>query len=418
MVASGVLLLAARAPAQDASVVAATENPVVAPALRDAAPPPLSRPSSPPDTFFSFGSVSLHPHVLIRSLYGMGLPTDTGRHVASMINTQAPGLRVDVGTHWSFDYTPTWTAYSAQALKDTLDHSANFQGAGKAQEWAWQWTESYNDSSPILIETGAQTAQRTWVSVLGASRGFGSGLVFSTSASLNERYGEIQPDTRDWATMNWLTVHLATRFELGLGVGAGYSDIVAQPDATNERYMGRFNWRPIDKLSLSIDGGVESRHSRATHAIDMNNPVLTALLDYRPFETTKITVGAARTVANSYFQKQVTIGSSWNCGLEQRLLGRLFLRANYNHQNTDFKSTEPVLVIVLPEDPALDPATGLLVSLPGRADRIATFDSSLTVQLLKRWTVAGTYRRSHNRSTQAGFTFISTQFGLEVACRF
>src|SRR4051812_782971 len=76
IVASGVLMVAARALAQDAGVIATPENHVVAPALRGSAPPPQSRPSSPLKDLFTLGPISLHPHLLVRSLYGMGLPTE------------------------------------------------------------------------------------------------------------------------------------------------------------------------------------------------------------------------------------------------------------------------------------------------------------------------------------------------------
>ena len=420
IMAGGTLLIAAQAMAQQEAVMTTPENAVVAPALRDPGAVSQSTPATLAGAFFTFGALSLHPHLVVRSVYGLGLPTEGGRHVASMINTQAPGLTVDAGRHWTIDYTPTWTTYTARALKDTVDHSASLQGTGKVQDWAVTWTEIYNASSPILIETGAQTAQRTWSSQLGASRGFSSGLTFSTNESLNERYAEISPDTRDWATMNWLTVRSAKRLEAGLGLGAGYSEIVGRPDGTNERYMGRLNWSPTDKLSIGVDGGMEARHSRASGSKDMRNPLLNGSLIYRPFLTTTLSVTAAKFVTNSYFDNQVSKGTSWNVTAQQRLLRHLYFSASYSRQRTEFESvTTFVPVLVIPEDPSTDPTVERLpISLPGRSDHTDSFNARLTTTLLKRLTLGVSCSRSRNRSSQTGFTFTTTQYGLELAYRY
>jgi hypothetical protein len=399
--------------AQEA-VVSTPEPALTAPVLRESSSPTLSAPSESADAFFQFGPLSLHPHLLARTVYGLGLPASGGRHVASMIYTMAPGLQLDLGQSWSLDYTPTWTTYTARALEDTVGHSARVTGAWMMQDWALQVSESYNQSSPLLIETGGQTPQRSWATQLGASRNLGSGLAFQTLASLNERYGDSFPDTRDWATMNWLTLRLSPHFETGLGLGAGYSDIVGEPDATNERYMARFRWSPTDKLSLDIDAGLEARHSRAAAAEDQNNPLYKATLMYRPFEVTQISLGATSAVTNSYYQNQVTETNSWNLGVQQRLLERFYLNVGYNHQETEFTAVSPVVTVL----PPLDPANPAIVSLPGRSDQVNAFNVRIFTTLLRHWKIGATFALNENRSSQSGFSHNSTQYGFELSRRF
>jgi hypothetical protein len=266
----------------------------------------------------------------------------------------------------------------------------------------------------LLTETGRQTPQRTWATQLGASRNFGSGLAIQTSASLNERYGDGFPDTRDWATMNWLTLRFTPHFETGLGLGAGYSDIVGEPDATNERYMARFRWNPADKLSVNIDAGLEARHSRAAAAEDQNNPIYNASLMYRPFDVTQISLGVSSVVATSYYQNQVTESNGWNFGMQQRLLERFYLNAAYNHQETEFTAVSPDATVL----PPVDPANPTLISLPGRSDQVDAFNLRISTTLLKKWTIAATFAHSKNRSSQAGFDHNSTQYGFELSRRF
>jgi hypothetical protein len=407
------LILTSDADAQE-TVVSTPEPVLTAPILRENTTLTLSAPSESTDAFFQFGPLSLHPHLLARAIYGIGLPAPGGRHVSSMIYTMAPGLQMDLGQSWSLDYTPTWTTYTARALKDTIGHSASFSGAWMMQEWAVQVSESYGQSSPLLIETGGQTPQRTWDTQLGATRNFGSGMAFQTLASLNERYGDSFPDTRDWATMNWLTLRFTPHFETGLGLGAGYSDIIGEPDATNERYMARIRWNPTFKLSLVIDAGLESRHSRAAEAVDQKNPTYKAALMYRPFDVTQISLGASNAVNTSYYQSQLTERNGWNLKIQQRLFESLYLSATYNHQETEFIAVSSAASTI----PPIDTSNPAIVSLPGRSDEVAAFSLRVYTILLKQWRIAATFAHSKNISSQSGFIHNSTQYGFELRRRF
>ena len=413
VLAFAALVLTPRIMAQEA-VVSTAEAELTAPVLRESLPQTQSKPTEPTGALFRWGPVNLHPHLLGRAVYGLGLPSKDGRHVASMIYTMAPGLQMDLGQSLSFDYTPTWITYTARAVDDTVDHSARMSGAWELQDWTVKISENYRKSSPLLIETGGQTPQRTWATKLEAGRSFGSGLGFQTTASLNELYSESFPDTRDWATMNWLTLRFTTHFETGLGLGAGYSDIVGEPDATNKRYMARLRWNPADKLSLDIDGGLEVRHSRAAAADDQNNPIYNATLLYRPFDVTQITLGGSSSVRTSYYQNQVTESNGWNLGVQQRLLEQFYLNVAYNHQETEFTAVSADAFVIPPSDPA----NPNIVSLPGRSDQVDSFILRIYTTLLKHWNISATLARSKNRSNQANFTYNSAQYGFELSRRF
>jgi hypothetical protein len=326
----------------------------------------------------------------------------------------APGLQLDLGERWTFDYMPTWTNYTARALEDTVDQSVRASGAWVMQDWTFKVSEAFRKSTPLLVETGGQTPQRTWATQLGAERSFGSGLAFQSTASLDERYGDSFPDTRDWSTMNWLTLRFTPHFETGLGFGAGYSDIVGEPDATNERYMARLRWNPADKLSLDIDGGLEVRHSRAAGAEDQNNPIYNATLIYRPFDVTQITLGGSGSTRTSYYQNQVTESNGWNLGMQQRLFERFFLNAAYNHTESDFTAVSPLILFI----PEIDPLNPVIFSLPGRSDRVDSLNLRVYTTLFKHWRIAATFTHGKNRSSQEGFNYNSTQYGFEINRRF
>jgi hypothetical protein len=402
--------------AQDA-VMAVPSAPVVAPSLRDAGPPDASRPPVATDAFFQIGPVSLHPELSLRAIYGLRLPAPGGRYVASMINTTSAGLSADLGEHWTVEASRTHTAYSARALADSTATSFRFQGTGNVSNWNWIWTETYRESTPLLIETGGPTPQHNWGSSLGLARAFGPHLRFQANLGLDEMYGETFPDSRDWSTMNWLTVSPNSRVQVGLGIGAAYTEIIRQPDATSERFMGRFNWKPSEKLAVSIDGGIESRSTRSLTGRDLRNPLLRASIMYRPFKATTLSLSSDRTVSNSYFQRQVNERASWSAGLNQRLLGRFYLSASYGRSTNDFESTELLTLPPAPESeiPSDNP---VVISPPGRSDRVNSFNLRLSTKLFDRFAIGASYLRNQNQSSERRFSFTTTQFGVDVSVRF
>ena len=377
------------------------EEPLIVPLARVQSFAPVeSRPAGPPASPYSYGSFSLKPHLSYRFIRAEGLQVTPGQATDTEINTFSFGLQADVGPHWTLDYTPTWTSYTAKAYRDTLDHAANLRGATSYGNWAFHLSENFAVASPILVETASQTKQRTWATEVGTAYTFGPALQLRSIADLNERYADTEPDTREWSTTHWLTYRYSPQLDFGIGLGLGYVDIVAQPDMKYQRYLARFNWRLSEKLTLGAEGGVDLRQSRSAAAADMHDPILQATVTYQPFSVTKLTVGHSRAVANSFYDAQVTASNGWNANLEQRLLGKLFLNAGYNRQTVAY--------------------TGMsAISGPPRDDHLRNFNARLTTApMLKRWTAALIYQRSQNRSSLALFDFTSSQYGFELGCRY
>ena len=257
--------LAVHGRAQEA-IFAPPQEQLAAPMLRlQDQPPILSRPSGPGDTPFQSGSLSLHPHLLYRYLHTTGLNFTPGQQVATDINTRSAGLLLDAGKHWTIDYTPTRTSYSASVYRDTVDHNLNLRGATVYDAWAFQFSEDFSASSPTLIETARQTKQKTWATQLGATYNLNSDLQIQTTAALNALYADLTPDTKDWSTTNWLSSKIEPGLDGALGLVLGYTDIAGRPDRTYEQYLARINWRFAEKLSLGIQGGLDVRLIQLQH---------------------------------------------------------------------------------------------------------------------------------------------------------
>jgi len=136
-------------------------------------------------------------------------------------------------------------------------------------------------------------------------------------------------------------------------------------------------------------------------------PVFAATVQYQPFDQTKLSVSASRTVSASYFQNQVTENTGVSADLNQRLLGRLFLDLSGGYAKTKYIAS------------ISGPST-----TTGRNDDVYSFNARLTCPLLQRATVSVFFGYSNNSSSQSGFTsgsgfgYTSTQVGFDIGYRY
>jgi hypothetical protein len=375
-------------------------EPVVAPSLRQGIPPlPPSAPPVPPQNPFSYGGITLRPRISYRHTMANGLPVLGGRRVSSEIRTVAPGLSIDLGQSWTMDYSPTWVSYTARAMSDSFDQSARLTGATSFQDWAFQFAQSYSDTNPTLIETAQQTAQEIWTTNLGASYRYSEKVQFQASAGMTERYTTISPNIRVWSGRGTISLKATSLLSLNLNPDFSYTEIDDAADIYGEKLTAQLVWRPLDKLTVSGGGGMEFTHSRSASGKDLTNPVFDLSLNYQPFETTSITMASSRSVANSYFSDQVTETFLWRAGIQQRLLGRYYLSANYSRSEGDYTATNNLVVT-------------------SRVDKVESLGARLTTKLFGRLSLSALYQRSKNTSSVSLFSFTSRQYGVELQYSF
>jgi hypothetical protein len=343
--------------------------------------------------------VFFHSKLSYSYLNAEGLPTKDGRRVASEIHSTRAQLLADIGEHWALEYSPTWMNYTARALSDSFDQSAQLSAAASFTNFGVNFKESYESSKPTLIETGRQTKRETWATELDASYKLSPRVRLLGSAKMDERYTDIAPTVRTWSGQTAVNVTASPRLNFGLGPGFRYSEIVDAPDVYGESYTAHLNWRPTAKLSLSAEGGLEKTHSTASAGLDITKPHLELSLGYHPFETTSISLDVSKKVSASYFKNQVTEGLTWDAGIQQRLLGHYYLSASYGQKENEYISTNTLVV-------------------NNRSDTAKILRARLSTKIVKRFSVAATFQKTSNTSSLSGFTFSSKQYGGEISCKF
>jgi len=343
---------------------------------------------------FKWGAFTLRPHPAYQFLYADGLQSSPGESVHSVIQSIAPGALLEMGRHWTLDYSPVFTFYSTDQFSDTFSQSARLVGGSVYNDWILGFVQSYFESDSPSAETASQTRQETYSTALSGSYTINSKMSLDLGLSQNFVSADQFSSYHEWSSMDWLNYEFWPRLNAAIGLGGGYDDNHQGSDATFELVQGRVNWRPTDKISFQLQGGVELRQF-LTGTNDIVNPVFGATIQYRPFEMTRISVTGQRTVSASYLENQVTETTAVNVNLDQRLPEKFFLNLNGGYQYVRYVSSENA-------------------SSSDRQDNYFTLNAQLGRTFLRRGSFAVVYQLSRDDSSLADFSFTSHQVGFQI----
>jgi hypothetical protein len=363
--------------------------------------PSGARPAYAPDTpLVASGPFTVRAHFSYRLLYGDGVPNPNGVQQSTTIHNLSPELLVDLGTHWMFDYVPTWVYYSNASYTDSVDQSVRLNGWTTYQDWVLQLTQNYNTTSSPTVETGQQTKQVNWANSLSATYSVNSAVALEFGLLHSYQSAESFTSSHQWSTMDWVHYKPIPHVDTAVGLGLGYVDVNAGADTTFIRPELQAGWSVTNKVSLTAHGGVEDRHFLSGGTPNSSNPIYGASVVLQPFVTTKITLGAEHDVATSLFENVITKSTVWQARLEQRLFGEFYLSTGGSHGKVAF----------------LPLTGGALTS--ARDDNTYTFDLSLSATVFRRCSAAVVFHNTHNSSTAGGFALSSKQYGLELSYRY
>ena len=364
-----------------------------------------SPPSVGNEPLFRWAGIQFRPHLLYRLTYGDGIQARPGEQSKTVINELAPGLLLNLGTHWTLDYTPTLRFYSNQRFRDTLDHEVGFHGGAQYGDWTLGLSQRYDSSSQPLVETGSQTDQENYSTALNAGYHINTKLSLELAVNQDLRFigqhntGSQLTDSKTWSTMDWLNYQIIPEVGIAIGAGGGYTMMSAGSDMTYEQVQGRLTWVPGKKLTVTINGGFDERQFVDSSLPALLNPIFGLAISYHLFDPTTFSLSASRAINPSYFFNQVTETTEVSLGLSQRLFKKLTLNLNGGYRQTTFKAT----------------VFGFDLS---RQDDYTFFTARLSAPFLKRGTASIFYSTNENSSGATQFTYSSTQVGAELGYRF
>lgn len=363
------------------------------------------------------GPVDFHPHLLYRFIYGDGIPVSPTNHLTTAIQEISPGLLLNVGSHWTLDYTPTLRLYSNPKFTDGTDENALLNGTTHYEDWTFGLSQAYIYTTEPQGETEALTQQASYATILTASRQLGSHLtaqwsvnqtITSTSENLGPTTG-ISQDVHSWVLSSGLNYQ--TEYKLGFGINgsAGYDLISPGADIQFEQVQGTLNWQLAKKLSVVASAGMEVSQLMGAQLVD---PTFSAAINYQPFEHTSASLVASRTVAPALFQDDVTVTTSISATFRQRFFQQFNFEVNGGYSSIPYVGFATVSELLHPNQ--IGSPVVLASVQQNRTDNYRFARVSVGSTFRQRGTVSIFYSYYDDASSLSAFNLSSKQVGIEI----
>lgn len=351
---------------------------------------------------FKWGPLVFRPNIFYQFLYGNGIQSSPGSQQNTIVQQFSPAVVLDEGSHWTLNYAPTFNFYSSSAFRNTINQSVQLQWGTTWREWFVTASQSYAYTDDPEIQTGGQTKQENYSTVLNAVYNINDKL--SANVGFNQMFTDYGgtsstnltlglSNSRSWSTMNWLNDQIWPRLTAGVGLGLGYNQQEGSPDSIYQQYQVQLNWRATDKFSFQLSGGVEEQEYLSGGASSLLTPIFSAGIQYQPFEQTRVSVTANRTVSTSAYDNENLESTSIMGDINQRLFGGLYLDLSGGFSADNYV------------------ATAVLAGAISRNDDVYSANIRLSCPFPKRGTVSIFYQYSETSSTQSGFAVGSSAFG-------
>lgn len=380
---------------------------------------------------FRYGPFTVRPHVDYNSVYGSGIQAAPTNHQTTAIQQISPGLALDLGTHWTLDYTPTIRLYSNSQFKDGVDHAVSLVGGTHYEDWTFGLSQGFVYTTAPDVETAGQTEQQNFTTALTAADVLNDKLSLNLGLNQDFNYAQNLQDSRDWSTMNWLNYTFWPRLTAGVGAGVGYLNVETGSDQPYENLQADVNWRATDKISIQVSGGLQVRQflgaTSQTYLVgvitnlsyvtinsssDLITPIFNATIQYQPFQDTQISVNAGRSISPSLIPGSDTIDTSFGASINQTLFKKFALNLGASYSVSKFTQTGSV-ANTLPNN-----EIELALQDNGRSDDNYILTARLSHPFLRRGSWSVFYQYSDNQSTEAGFGYHGNQVGFDISYRY
>jgi hypothetical protein len=353
-----------------------------------------------------WGPFALHPHLEYTFEYGNGIQAQPGVNSKTVIDTVAPGFQLDMGSHWSVDYTPSLSYYSNPAFKNTLDENVLLRGNWSKDNWGLGLTQAYLQTTQPLIETGQQTSEAAYTTAISATNQFSSKMSDQVDVNQNFRDAGGFSSLKEWTADDWVNYQAGSKWGLGIGLIGGYDHESSGPDMPFEQIQGRFNFHPGPKLTVFVSAGGEDRQFINPSEKPLINPVFSGVIMYSNNPYT-VSLSASRQVTPSLFANEVEVISSYNATFRDQLTEKLAIEADVGYTTIPFTSIVPQ---PLPQFFIGAPPAAALAEV--RNNDISTFKVSLADSIWRKATLSLFYIYRDISSSQANFSYTSHQVGF------
>jgi hypothetical protein len=359
------------------------------------AAPPAPAESQP----FKWGALTLRPRLNYEFMYADGILANPNQPACTLIHTISPGALLEIGQHWTLDYSPAFTVYSSDQFSDAIGQSVRLTGGTVYNDWRLGLILSYLQTDSPSAVTASQTRQETYSAAFNGSYTINSKMSLDLALDQNYVSADQFSSYNEWSTLDWLNYQFWPRLNVAVGVGGGYDDTRTGPDMSFEQLQARLNWRATDRIGFQLHGGVDVRQFLSGTASDLVTPIFGATIQYRLFGQTQISLTGEHVVSASYLVNEITETSGVSAGLHQPFLKNYFLDLNGGYQAVKYISSVA--------------GSGSI-----RHDDYCYMNLQISRSFLTRGNVAVLYELGRNVSSDSGYSFNSYQIGFQAGYSF
>ena len=371
--------------------------------------PILRRPEGEQKYPLQLGPVRFHPHLGYQVIYGDGILRGTNNPSSTWLHTFSPGVYLELGQHWDFDFTAAINHYSNARFNDNTGLYFGLRGLLPGESWTWRFGYSGAYTEQPVIETGSQILQNSHLLTLAGLHEINARFSFEANLSPEMRLTDLsqqaepKPAISDYytlSTMEWLNYRVTGRTTVGVGAGGGYNSAEPGVDWVYEQFKGRLVWLPGTKLSFQVNAGVQLQQYLAGGRSSEANPVFEANVVYHLFEPTTLLLTASHAVENAFLQDRFALVDAVSVAVRQRLFQQIYLTVQPAYNFREYRATRD------------------FAAPDRRKDEYLSIYAGLSARIFKRLDATLFYQYADNSSTADGLGFHTAQSGLRLDYRY
>jgi len=400
--ALALLALPLLASAQDTALTPDGQNQaVVEKQLRDFSlsvnrPQLMSAPKAYGDHLIQLGPIGMSAAANYGYTWIYDLPYVGGKTADVNLQTYSANALLFLGNTWTFDYSPSWQRYSSHLFRDSFNQSVRAVAVDNFGPVYVTFEQDYRRSDDVLLETGVQTREDTFTTMLSTSMPFNQLFSLEFDGNQNLRFPEDQAIVRDWTGQLWGTFNVLPTVQLGVGLGSSYLNMDPGVNSWTNDYNARVTWKASNKLQVSGTAGEERRHFQHTGFDAMNSMHYTASLLYSPIEGTELGASLMRGVSPTLMRDTLSRNESQSAQFRQKVFRSSYLSAQYQHIKSDY----------------------LILGLVGRGDTSNIYTFAAEIPATRHGTLRLSYSIEKNDSSFSLYARNVKRVGLNLSFRF
>jgi hypothetical protein len=333
-----------------------------------------------------------------------------------------PAVLLQYGNHEgqrayaSIVYAPMLTRYFQASAENSDDQNVAVNIQYPFQRLTLNLTEAYTQVTGVNQDLNARTTQTSNVATFGGTYDINDKL--TATANIQELTtmfkGPGQNDDVTSINTN-VSYRLTDKITLGPSFNIGYETPAESTHQTFEQALFGASYQPTEKITVVGQAGVEFRQYDSGG--DSVNPLFSAGVTYRPFDSTTLTLNGNQTVAPSTADSdQTSVSTGVGFTVSQRIIQRVFLGFSFSYDHSEYKNENGDNVqsgTVIP----VGGATNQTVTLGSTQDNLA-YRPSITYIPSDWLTAALYYQYRDNSSNSPTGGYHDNQFGVSMSAQF